>query len=320
LGVLAAHYWWVVHSNVAFEEASIDASRKLAEKITAMRAGNWQTSNKMVKRRRPPFELRPTGARVVALLWKNLISAGQAFTLRTWIMLAVLGTMLCVIVGQSASASGLVPALAMAAGVLLVWSLFIGPQMLRQDLRQDLPLADVLKMYPLPGWQIVLGELLGPVIILTALQWLLVLIGVGFASRTDLALLTGWHSLGFGLGIAVLAPMLNLVTLQIPNAAVLLFPAWFQAGKDGPQGIEATGQRIVFMLGQLIVFILALIPAVLAFGAVFVLVKFLVSSVSVAIPLASLAAALVIGGEAALGLLLLGRIFDRLDVSSELSK
>jgi len=320
LGILAAHYWWVIHSNVAFEEASIDASRKLAEKITAMRAGNWQTSNKMVKRRRPPFELRPTGARVVALLWKNLISAGQAFTLRTWIMLAVLGTMLCVIVGQSASASGLVPALAMAAGVLLVWSLFIGPQMLRQDLRQDLPLADVLKMYPLPGWQIVLGELLGPVIILTALQWLLVLIGVGFASRTDLALLTGWHSLGFGLGIAVLAPMLNLVTLQIPNAAVLLFPAWFQAGKDGPQGIEATGQRIVFMLGQLIVFILALIPAVLAFGAVFVLVKFLVSSVSVAIPLASLAAALVIGGEAALGLLLLGRIFDRLDVSSELSK
>ena len=35
-----------------------------------------------------------------------------------------------------------------------------GPQLLRNDLRQDLPVTDVLKMYPMPGWQIVLGEVL----------------------------------------------------------------------------------------------------------------------------------------------------------------
>jgi len=40
--------------------------------------------------------------------------------------------------------------------------------------------------------------------------------------------------------------------------------------------------------------------------------------VTAAIPLASFAAALVLAGEGALGLLLLGRIFDGLDVSAEL--
>ncbi|MGC7556532.1 hypothetical protein, partial [Pandoraea pneumonica] len=31
--LLALHYVWVIRSNVAFEEASVDASKKLAEKV-----------------------------------------------------------------------------------------------------------------------------------------------------------------------------------------------------------------------------------------------------------------------------------------------
>ena len=314
--ILAVHYYWVIRSNVAFEEASVEASKKLAEKIAAVRSGNWQAASKKVKVRRPPFVLRPTGPPLVALVWKNIISAGQVFSLRTWITLAILGTVLCVVVSQTAGASGLVPALGMAVGILLVWSLFLGPQFLRQDFRQDLPLADVLKMYPLPGWQIVLGELLGPAVILTAIQWLLAGIGIAFCSQSTIPLLAGWSSFAFGIGIAVVAPMINLITLQIPNAAVLLFPAWFQSGKDGPQGIEATGQRIIFALGQVIVFFLTLIPAVLGFVLVLVVMKVLLP-VTVAIPFASITAALILAGEATLGLLLLGRVFDRFDVSAE---
>src|SRR5262249_26304380 len=158
-----------------------------------------------------------------------------------------------------------------------VWSLFLGPQFLRQDFRQDLPLADILKMYPLPGWQIVLGELLGPALILTAIQWLLAGAGIVFCSQSTLPLLMGWGSFALGFGIAIIAPRINLITLQIPNAAVLLFPAWFQSAKDGPQGIEATGQRIIFAIGQVIVFLLALIPAVLGFTLVFLVIKVLLT-------------------------------------------
>ena len=84
------HYWWVMRSDVAFEEASADASKKLADKLAAVRAGNWQGTKRQAKGRRAPFVLRPLGPAPIALLWKNLISAGQAFTLRVWVTLAAI--------------------------------------------------------------------------------------------------------------------------------------------------------------------------------------------------------------------------------------
>ena len=82
--------------------------------------------------------------------------------------------------------------------------------------------------------------------------------------------------LAIALGAAVALPLLDLLLLLIPNAAVLLFPSWIQTGKDSPRGIEATGQRLVFALGQLLVLALALLPAAAAFAGVFFLLNFTV--------------------------------------------
>jgi ABC-2 type transport system permease protein len=87
LALLALHYVWVVRSNVAFEEASVEASRKMAERMAAARAGRDLQAPTTKKRRRPPFKLGATGFPPVAFLWKNLIGAGQAFTLRFWLLL-----------------------------------------------------------------------------------------------------------------------------------------------------------------------------------------------------------------------------------------
>jgi hypothetical protein len=76
------------------------------------------------------------------------------------------------------------------------------------------------------------------------------------------------------------------------------------------------GQRLIFMIGQLVVFIVAMIPAVALFAGVFFLVNWLVG-MATAIPLASAAAALVLGAEAAAGIALLGWLFERFDVSGE---
>jgi ABC-2 type transport system permease protein len=323
--VLALHYVWVIRSDVAFEEASVDASRKLAETVAAMRAGNWQAANRKLKGRRAPFVLRPMGAPIVAFLWKNLISAGRVFNLRMGITLGVLAAVSCAVLSQVAAESGLLFGLGMAAGMLFIWSLFLGPQVFRHDLRQDLPAADVLKMYPLRGWQLVLGELLAPAAVLTVIQWSLLILAVGLLSQAGKSLPAGLNSLSLGLGAAMLVPVLNLIMLQIPNSAVLLFPAWFLPGKESAQGIEATGQRIIFMLGQVLVFLLTLIPAVIAFGVIFFLVNLAgrfnpAVGLFLAVPLASLAAAVVLGAEAAFGLILLGNLFDRFDLSSELNK
>ena len=317
LALAAVHYWWVARADVAFEEASVEASRKIALKIAAIRSGNFQATHAGTKGRRAPFVLRGTGPPAVALLWKNLISAGQAFTPRLWIVLAATGVIVAGFLAQRSSDSNLVSALGMAAALLVVWSLFIGPQVLRQDLRHDLPLADVLKMYPMRGWQIVLGELLAPVAILSGVQWVLLLVSGVLLWSAPGSHLSRPAVLGIGLGAAPILPLLNLMVFQIPNAAVLLFPAWLQTGKDRGQGIEVTGQRIIAVLAQLLVFILALIPATLAFGAAYFVSELFLGRFAAVVP-ASVAAGGVLAAEAALGIMLLGKLFERFDVSSEL--
>ena len=206
----------------------------------------------------------------------------------------------------------------MMAAILIAgalgYSLLLGPQLLRLDFRQDLPLADILKTFPLRGWQIALGEILAPVAVLAACQWLLLLVGAGLVFY-----LPGKQAslfLAIALGAAFLLPVLDLLVLLIPNAAVLLFPSWIQAGKDSPRGIEATGQRLIFAVGQFLVLLLALLPAAIAFTGVFFLMK-LALGYAAAVPFAALAATIILAVEAGFGVMLLGKLFKRFDVSEE---
>src|SRR5205823_7560303 len=136
--LMLLHYWWVVRADVAFEEASVELSRKFAERIAAVRAGGaWHTAPKPKKRKSPPFTLRPSGVCAIAFLWKNLISAGQAFTLRTWIFLAMFAVCAGIPIGLSSSSNGwLLPAIGIMTVIFTGYSLFLGPAILRQDLRQ----------------------------------------------------------------------------------------------------------------------------------------------------------------------------------------
>ncbi len=314
--LMAAHYWWVIRSDVAFEEASVEASQKMAEKISAVRAGKMGAAGKKLKSKRSPFRLAPTGPPLVALLWKNLISAGSAFATRTWVMLAIVALVIGFSLLNSPGASTWPAVIGMMSGIFAIWALLLGPQIMRQDFRQDLPQADLLKLYPLRGWQIALGEILAPAVILTGVQWLLLILAVICGVPLARGESSGGLVLALGAGAGVVLPMLNLISLVIPNAAVLLFPSWFQTGKDAPRGIEATGQRLIFAIGQFLAFIVALIPAAGVCAGLFFLVKYLTTA-ALAVLVASVAAALVLALEAGLGLMLLGWLFERFDVSAE---
>jgi hypothetical protein len=314
--LMAVHYVWVIRADVAFEEASVEASQRLSEKIAAARAGKLGSAGKKFKPKRPPFTLRPVGPPLVALVWKNLISAGSAFTLRTWISLAIVVVVMSFALRGTAAAGNWLIVIASIAGMIGVWVLVLGPQIVRQDFRQDLPNADMLKLFPLRGWQIALGEILGPALILTGVQWLLLLAAVACAVPFVHEQISVPLVIAIGVGAAVLAPALNLISLLIPNAAVLLFPSWFQTGKDSLHGIEATGQRLIFALGQFFAFIASLIPAGVVFVGIFFLVRYAAGIVP-AVPLAALAAAVVLGLEAGFGVMWLGWLFERFDVSAE---
>ncbi len=315
--LMALHYAWVVRSNVAFEEASVAASQKMAERIATIRANRGQMVSKPKKGKRAPFQLQPEGLPAVGLLWKNLIGAGQMFTWRFWLIIVCVSIPTGMSFTMNARTAELSTMVGMLALVFIPLSVLIGPQLVRQDFRQDLPMADVLKAYPLAGWQVALGELLAPALILTAAQWFLVIICTVLISKLGTEKIELWPRLAVGAGVVVIVPVLNLVTLIIPNAAVLLFPGWFQTGKDAPQGIEATGQRLIFALGQLLVFMVALLPAAVVFGIVYFLVHLVVANPFLPVPFAALPAAVVLGAEAWLGVMWLGRLFNKFDLSAE---
>lgn len=315
--LMVAHYFWVVRSNVAFEEASVEAARRLADRVAAVSSGNANGSVTTRRPKRAPFVLRVNGSPLVALFWKNLISAGGAFTRRTAIILLVAVSVMAFALRGLAASANWVAVVGAFSAILGLWALLIGPQILRQDLRQDLPNADLLKVLPLRGWQIALGEILAPLVILSSIHWLLLVITLICSGPLVEGKISGAFVLAVGFGLAIVLPALNAISFVIPNGAVLLFPAWFQAGRHGPQGIEATGQRLIFALGQFLAFALALIPAALTFLGVFFLLAHIFGGPAFAVAVASLGAALVLAVEAGLGVLWLGRRFERFDLSGE---
>ena len=69
-------------------------------------------------------------------------------------------------------------------------------------------------------------------------------------------------------------------------------------------------------MGQFFILLLALLPAALAFVGVLFLLK-LALGYAAAVPFAALAATIILAVEAGFGVMLLGKLFERFDVSEE---
>jgi len=322
LALIALHYVWVLRMEVSFEEASIDLAAKRATKVAAMRAGNYRFARAPAKGRRGPFRLAATGRPEFAFLWKNLLSTAPYFNLRSLAWGAAAIAFGCTWLGGHAEWRAALPVVGLVALFAAGYILFLGPQLARQDIRSDLANADILKTYPLPGWQLLLGELLAPVAILSGLLWLAVLAAALAFQPHFAAWLTDSMRVTLALCLAALAPPLTALQLLIPNAAAVVFPAWFQATRTRGPGIERIGQRLIFMFGQLVVILVALLPVALVGAASLGAAYWLFNGSDVALLGAAIFgtvlmfAALV--GEVWCGLWLLGARFEKLDLSAEL--
>jgi len=316
LGIMALHYVWVIRSNVAFEEASLAVSQRFAERVAAARQGKALESAPK-KGRRAPFRLGAIGPAPMAFLWKNLISAQASFRPRMLLVVIILVLFMAVMAANSGPRGAkVIGTVSLIAFMVFFWSLFIGAQFVRCDFRKDLATMDMMKLYPLRGWQVAAGELLAPLTILTVVQWLLLTIIViamtlGGALPGLPILPLSWIAAAF-----IITPFWNGLTLVIPNSAVLLFPGWFQTRADAPQGIEVAGQRLLLLFGQLLVFAVAVLPAGAAFALGFLPLR-MVGAEPIAPLVGAVGAALALGVEMALGIWLVGKLFDRFDLAGE---
>ncbi|MBS0631850.1 MAG: hypothetical protein JSS11_08050 [Verrucomicrobia bacterium] len=316
--IFALHYLWIFRSEASFEETVIAKAEKRAARLAAIQAGKGLASSPATARA-DPFRLAATGRPEFAFLWKNLLGTHPLLRLRTFFIAAGLICLLCtwfaVRPGQGEKLLGVSFFAFFAGGA----TLFVGPQLARQDLRDDLPNTDLLKTYPLRGWQLVLGELLTPVALLSAVLWLVLLT---LALSLHGAKLDAWLTTSLRLELVfclgLVAPLVCTLQLLVPNAATLLFPAWMQSMRNrAERGIEVVGQRIIFVAGQLLIVLVALLPAALLAGLLIFASQWLIG-IAAAVFLATCAVAVVLVGEIWLGLWWLGQRFERFDLSSEL--
>jgi hypothetical protein len=318
--LLALHYLWVVRSDVAFEEASVALSQKRAERQAAMRAGKW-TIGAPAKKRREPFVLSAKGAPSIAFLWKSLIAAGPLYYPKNWLFLGVALAGGAIWLGHDPIYRPFLTGIGAFSGALIAYGLFFGPVLSRRGTGQMLERFDLLKSYPVRGWQAVLGELLCPVTILCAFEWVcltILALAIGF-SRPGGAMTPVVTGTGAVSAALLMVPLVGLL-FALNFAGILYFPAWLSNSTQQGAGIEKVGQRLIFFVGYLVVLVGALLPAA-GFGAVpFLLVWLFSDQLALAIALGAVTACAALVGELAVAIWWLGRRFERFDLSVEMPR
>lgn len=313
LAIIVLHYGWVMRADVAFEEASIEMSEKRAAFLAARRGGDMRLTLAPRGRKTAIFTLRPTGWPPVAFVWKSWIQSGGRAVLRYFFVLAGLLLIAALALKRAENAFAFLPGI--IGFFACVGVFFAGPQATAQMMRRELNAADWLKTVPVPGWQIVLGQLCGPACSGAAVQ----LAGLGLIWASGFAVdelpraVSDVAPTVFLIAVLILPPF-NLVTSLVPTAVMLVLPGWFKPGEQ--RGVEATGLGIIMIVGQLVFLVLALIPPALAFIAVGFAVQFIAAKWLAAVA-GALVATVILALEGWLGVLALGRVWDRFDASQE---
>lgn len=322
LAVVAAHYCWLMRSAVAFEEAAIDNAAKAARLIEAMRRGGWRSLSATVRKRPAPFTLAARGWEPLAFLWKSLLALGPLYRLRTWLIAAAVIVGVTTWLRTDPAYAPFLLVIATVSAMSMCWVVLLGPMALRRHMGVVLDQLEMTKSYPLPGWKIVVGELLTPAVLVTMSEWLLLLAFVlssAAAPRSPafFRLLVG--SAGGLAGTVLLVPPLVALLLCIPVASMLYFPSWIRTGGGHPGGVEVVGQGLIQFVGYLLVLIVALLPAAGAGAIVYIIVNWLAG------PAAAIAALLLVASgilvlELGGAVWWLGEKLESFDLSQELSR
>lgn len=310
--VAAAHYVWVVRSTLGFEEAAVEHAGKVARRLEARRRGRDVPVGGAKGAPRALVPLAASGPPATAIVWKNATGALREFRLRTLVLLIVLIVAMGGVLGGEGR-SGPANLIAVLALALSGLALVFGPLALRYDLRRDLELLDVLKTYPVRGFELVAAEVLGPVLLLSAVT----AFGVCLAFAASLASHSSLPSLGdrvaMLIGALALIPAVLTVLLLVQNAAALLFPAWSAIGPDRATGFEATGQRILSFVGTAFALLVAVLPAALVGGVAAIGARALGSAPIWAAAVWAVVGAAVLGAESYVGIRLLGPAWEKLE-------
>lgn len=311
--LLLAHYWWVVRTDAAFEEAAAEEGQRRETMRTAVRAGGFSRL-KFAQRDRskkiasPWLPLSYGGRNAYAIFWKNILyTQRSARPTRLVVMAVSIVFILAVSTGDVA-----VDGMRFVAFVLLALAAALsafGPFAVRNDLRMDLKHIEQLRTYPVRSRDLVAAEIAAATVSLTAPQLLLLIAGVGMLAAggapgpVTAVLLV--------LAALVVLPVINALALLIQNALALLYPSWIRIGEQDAAGMEVVGQNMIVMFGTMLLLAIAAVPPLTAGGLVGAPLTMVMGEAAV-LPGAA-AALLAAGAEVALLTVWLGGLYERTD-------
>ncbi len=306
LALLILNYLWVLRTNAPFEEASAE----LSEKLDALRKRGPAALRPVRTSKRTPFTLTPHGRPETAILWKNLISMGRVVS---WaVLVRILPMVVLLSMAISRGRGNAANVLTGACLVVAAFTLILGPQMARSDLRQDLTALAVLKTWPIRGAALVRGEILAPAIVLTTIVFL-ALIAAMVASlqapiHESVATRVDWL-----IGALLVAPGIVLAQLLTQNGLAVTFPSWVNIG-GRPGGVDVIGQRLLVMVAVLLALVAAVLPAAIVAAVGAGILYLLTGTVSFVLAGVLAGGALLV--EAFAGSEILGAMLERSDISS----
>jgi len=312
LVLLVLNYVWVVRTRVPFEEAAAE----MAERRTDALAGPAPKARRAAKGGRSPFRLAPVGRPEPALLWKNLLMLGRYVSVLLIVRIALLLVVVSVLASRSGRGEGAMTVIAGFAFVAAFIATLFGPQIVRNDLRQDLAYLETLKQWPIRGAEIVRGEVLTPTVLLTGVVWFAVALAtaLGRSWRVDGASLVVGGAWSWAVAAMLVAAGLVLAQVIAHNAVAVAFPAWARIGGARAQGIDVMGQRLLMLAAMVLVLAVAALPAAFAGGLVGGAAYALTGTVpvlAVGIP-----AAVTLFAEGLVATEALGSLLDRTDVTA----
>ncbi len=310
--LFALNYVWVLRADEAVEAADFaDAADRAAQrKARAPRVRGVKTS---------PFRLAAGGPPETAIVWKNLILLGRFASTRA--LLRLLPIVVLALVVLRRSPSGLAGSVGVLSLVATGLTILLGPQMMRNDLRQDLANLALLKSWPVRGMALVRGEILAPALVLSCISWLLIGIAVLLYPPANPAAAAARmlvrHPLALGVSASALAPAAILTQLVVQNALAIMLPAWMVTSHSQSRGIDAMGHRLLMLAGVMLTLVVALLPAGIAAAMVAFAVHAAAPRAEIAlVVLPPFAGAAIVLAECWVAMTALGYLFERTDVSA----
>ena len=222
---------WVMRTGVAFEEAAMQRS----ERIAAQRAATRHRGGARARSGRAWFLLPPPRRRRSAIVWKNatalqrLVPLGRVAAVSVALLIVIVAWLPSVGASWSADLGWQI----IRTVALIVAGVFVmlGPVYVRTDLQQDMLMLPLLKSYPLSGASIVAGEIASTVAILSVIQ--AVLLTIGFPLLVELA--GGPLSVPIAIAGLFALPAITALRVAVANGWAILLPGWI-ASRTGARG------------------------------------------------------------------------------------